>query len=104
MIDTKEAAARIAFAELEARQQRARAETRAQRWRLARTVFRVLLAIGAGVYLQVSHWQISGAQACGLFLLYLAATAWAEHQMAETIQTLRAEVERLKCEVARKSG
>jgi hypothetical protein len=96
MIDTKEAEARVAVAEFEARQFKRRADVRARRWRLAASVFRILVALGAGIYLQVQDWQISGAQACGLLFIYIAATVWEQHRLCETIQTLQAEVDQLK--------
>jgi hypothetical protein len=104
MIDTKEAVARIAVAELEARSLERRSAIRMQRCRLATMLVRIVLALGLGIYLQVSHWQISGAQACGLFLIYLGTTAWQEYQMREMIHTLQAEVERLKDGIESKSA
>ncbi len=99
MIDTNEAMARIAVAELEARRLQARSEMRSRRWRLGFAIARVLIAVGVAVYLQVTNWGISGAQACGLLLIYLAASTWNEHRTNESLRTLQAQLDRLKEEI-----
>ena len=104
MIDTNEALARIAVAEFEARRLKRRSGERARQWRFAFTIARILVAIGAAVYLQVTHWQISGAQACGFLFLYIASSAWEEHRSKERLRTLQAELDRLKDEIENKSA
>jgi hypothetical protein len=104
MIDTNEALARIAVAEFEARRLKERSEERSRRWRFAFTVSRILVALGAAIYLQVTHWQISGTQACGFLFIYLAASAWQEHRIGESHRRLQAELDRLKDEIESKSA
>ena len=99
MIDTNEALARIAVAESEARRLKERSEERSRRWRLVFTVARIFVAMGAAVYLQVTHWQITGTQACGFLFLYISSSAWEEHRSREKIRTLQAELNRLRDEI-----
>ena len=102
MIDTNEALGRIAIAEVEARRFKEKSEGRARRWRFVFTILRILIVAGAAVYVQVSHWQISGAQVCGFLLIYLAASAWSEYHTGESLRRLQAEVDRLKDEIKNK--
>jgi Ca2+/Na+ antiporter len=96
MIHTNEALARIAVAELEARRLKEKSEELSRHWRFAFTVTRTVVAVAVAVYLQVTHWQISGAQACAFFLIYIAASAWQEHRTAESLRKLQAELDQLK--------
>src|SRR4051812_15313483 len=102
MSDTTEALARIAVAGIEARRLKERSEERARQWRFAFAVARILVAIAAAVYLQVTHWQISGAQAGGFLFLYIASSAWEEHRRKERLHTLQAELERLRDEIEKR--
>jgi len=104
MTDTNEALARIAIAEFESRRLKERSEERARRWRFAFGISRIVAAVGAAVYVQVTHWQISGAQACGFLLIYLAASAWMEHRTGESLRKLQAELDRLRDEIQKKSA
>lgn len=104
MIDTNEALARIAVAEIEARRLKEKSEARFRRWRFVITALRIIVILGALVFLQVTHWDISGAQACGFFLVYLAASALAEHQKGESLRRLETELKQLKDELAAKTA
>jgi hypothetical protein len=104
MIDIKEAEARIAMAEFEARRLEKRARERARRWRLIAAFFQVLLLFGGAVYFQVSHEPISGAQACGLFMVIMASGAWQEYELHEKVCALEAQVAALKAALEDKTA
>ena len=104
MIDTNEALARIAVAEVEARRFKERSAVVSRRWRFAFTISRILVAMGAAVYLQVTHWQISGAQACGFLFIYIAGSVWQEHRIGESLRALQAELDQLNDAIKAKSA
>jgi hypothetical protein len=96
MNNTREVSARIAIANFETRQSKENAAKRSRYWRFVFLISQIVVGIGLSVYIQVSHWQISGAQACGFFLIYFAGTAWGNYRARETIHSLQSELARLK--------
>lgn len=104
MNDVQEAMARIAIADIEARQLKEKIERRSRRGRLATAIASVAALFALSIYVQVSPWQISAKQACGWFLFYLAGIAWMNYHTGERLRSLRSEIDRLKDQINERSA
>jgi|GEM_PF-6311862 len=92
----QEAAARVAFAEFEVRRRRQKSDRRASLFRLLATLGFVVLVVGVAVYLQRSHFDISGNAACGIFVSYIVASAARDYRTDERMRELQAQIDALR--------
>jgi hypothetical protein len=99
MSTTPEIQARIVIAEFEARRSQETTDRKSRRWRLVATLSRITIGLAGAVYLVVSGWQVSGAQAGAFVLIGFAAAAWPDHDLREKVRSLEAEVGQLKNEL-----
>jgi hypothetical protein len=96
MNPAKEALGRAVIAEIEERRHQAKKGKRRAAWRFAFIIGWAVVVGGVGGYLQLTHVAISGAEACGFFLMYLASSAVGEYRTQEQLRELRAELDELK--------